>query len=146
LVRYVKVKAIKRKGASVARSWEPVELGKAFPAPVGAYSPVIRAGDLLFVSGQVPTDPGSGKVVGATVAEQTRYVIEKLGRTLVAAGASLSDVVSVSAYLGDIGDWDEFNQTYKQCFQAPYPTRTTVGAELHGVLVEISAIAHVRRA
>lgn len=123
-----------------------MELGGSFPAPVGAYSPVIRAGELLFVSGQVPTEPGSGKVVGTTVAEQTRYVIEKLSRTLEAAGASLSDVVSVNAYLTDMAAWDEFNQSYKQSFTAPYPTRTTVGAQLHGVLVEISAIAHVRRA
>lgn len=120
-------------------------MGKAFAAPVGAYTPVIRAGDLLFVSGQVPTDPATGKVVGATVAEQTRFVLDKLGRTLGAAGASLADVVSVSAYLADIGAWEEFNQTYKLSFQAPYPTRTTVGVQLHGVLVEISAIAHVRR-
>jgi 2-iminobutanoate/2-iminopropanoate deaminase len=91
----------------------------------------------------VPTDPATGAVVGNTVAEQTKYVIAKLGRTLTAAGASLADVVSVNAYLTDMGKWDEFNQAYRQSFQAPFPTRTTVGVQLHGVLVEITAIAHV---
>ena len=124
------------------RNWKPVELGQSFPAPVGAYSPVIRAGDLLFVAGQVPTDPTTGKVIGGTLPDQTRYVIEKLSRTLQAAGSDLSDVISVTAYLADIGGWDEFNKAYKECFSAPYPTRTTVGAQLHGVLVEITAIAH----
>ncbi|MGH7468546.1 MAG: RidA family protein [Longimicrobiales bacterium] len=121
--------------------WQAVDLGASFPAPVGAYSPVIRAGEFLFVSGQVPTDPATGRVVGETVAEQTRYVIEKLGLVLGAAGSTLSAVVSVTAYLADIGDWDAFNAAYKAVFKPPYPTRTTVGAGLHGVLVEISAIA-----
>jgi 2-iminobutanoate/2-iminopropanoate deaminase len=124
-------------------AWQALDLGPAFPAPRGAYSPVVRAGEFLFVSGQVPTDPATGRVMGETVAEQTRYVIEKLDRILGAAGSSLGAVVSVTAYLSDIGHWDEFNDVYKSCFRAPYPTRTTVGAGLHGVLVEISAIARV---
>jgi 2-iminobutanoate/2-iminopropanoate deaminase len=124
-----------------ATEWQAVDLGAEFPRPVGAYSPVVRANGFLFVSGQVPTDPATGQVVGSTVAEQTKYVIEKLGRTLGAAGSSLRAVVSVSAYLANIDDWDDFNAAYKGCFQAPYPTRTTVGAGLHGVLVEITAIA-----
>ena len=126
------------------RRWSPVELGREFPTPVGAYSPVVRAGELLFVSGQVPTDPATGKVVGSNVAEQTRFVLEKLGRTLNAAGSSLNDVVSVTVYLEDINRWDEFNAAYRAMFDPPYPTRTTVGAKLHGVLVEVSAIAVVR--
>ena len=125
------------------RNWSPVDLGREFPTPVGAYSPVVRAGDLLYVSGQVPTDPATGKPVGGTVAEQTAYVLQKLSKTLQAAGASLSDVVSVSAYLEDMGRWDEFNAAYRSAFEPPYPTRTTVGGQLHGVLVEISAVAYV---
>ncbi|HSL69176.1 MAG TPA: Rid family hydrolase [Longimicrobiales bacterium] len=124
-------------------AWTAVELGAGFPVPQGAYTPVVRAGEFLFVSGQVPTDPATGRVVGATVAEQTRFVIEKLGRTLFAAGASLSDVVVVNAYLADIGAWDEFNAAYRAGFAPPYPTRTTVGAQLHGVLVELSATAYI---
>lgn len=124
------------------RNWQKVELGEAFPSPAGAYSPVIKAGPFLFVSGQIPSDPATGQIIGSGVAEQTRYVIDKLSRTLEAAGASLKDVVSVTAYLSDINDWDEFNRTYRSCFEAPYPTRTTVGAGLHGVLVEITAVAY----
>jgi 2-iminobutanoate/2-iminopropanoate deaminase len=105
---------------------------------------VVRAGALLFVSGQVPTDATTGKVVGETIAEQTRFVLEKLARTLEAAGSSLSDVVAVNAYLEDMTRWDEFNAVYRAMFDPPYPTRTTVGAQLHGVLVEISAIAVAR--
>jgi 2-iminobutanoate/2-iminopropanoate deaminase len=124
-------------------TWQAVELGAGFPPPAGAYSPVIRAGEFLFVSGQVPTDPATAEVVGVTVAEQTRYVIEKLSRVLSAAGSSLRAVVSVNAYLADIKDWDAFDAAYRAAFTPPYPTRTTVGAGLHGVLVEISAIARV---
>jgi 2-iminobutanoate/2-iminopropanoate deaminase len=124
------------------RKWAPVELGPSFPKPVGAYSPVVRAGDFLFVSGQVPTDPATGKVVGATVSQQTTYVIRKLSQTLEAAGASLRDVVSITAHLSDIANWDEFNGVYKASFEVPYPTRTTVGAGLHGVLVELTAVAY----
>lgn len=124
-----------------SRSWSQVELGEGFPKPVGAYSAVVRAGDLLFVAGQVPTDPKTGEVVGETVAEQTRYVIKKLSNTLEAAGSSLRDVVSVTAYLEDIDLWDEFNQAYRESFEQPFPARTTVGAGLHGFLVEIAAVA-----
>jgi 2-iminobutanoate/2-iminopropanoate deaminase len=127
------------------RNWSQVELGEGFPKPVGAYSPVVRAGDFLFLSGQVPTDPATGAVVGATVAEQTRYVIDKVARTLEAAGSSLSDVVSITAYLSDIALWDDFNRTYKECFEPPFPTRTTIGAGLHGFLVEITATAYTPR-
>ena len=128
------------------RSWEPVLPGGDVPPPVGAYSPAIRAGDLVFVSGQVPKDPDTGATVGGDdVGEQTRFVLERLRAVLATAGATLDDVVSVTAYLEDIGDWTAFNDVYKAAFRPPYPTRTTVGARLSGVKVEISAIAHVRR-
>ena len=125
------------------RKWKPVDLGAAVTTPAGAYTPVVRAGDFLFVAGQVPTDGATGKVVGDSVAAQTTFVIQKLARTLEAAGASLRDVVSITAHLSDIANWDEFNQAYRAAFEAPYPTRTTVGAGLHGVLVELTAIAYV---
>ena len=70
---------------------------------------------------------------------------DKTARLRYSLFAGLDDVVSVTAYLEDIGDWAEFNEVYRNAFRAPYPTRTTVGARLSGVKVEISAIAHVRR-
>ena len=127
------------------RSWQVPELGAGVPKPAGAYSAVVRAGDLLFVSGQVPKDPGTGELAGEDVVSQTRAVFRNLRLVLEAAGASLTDVVSVTAYLARIEDWGAFNEEYAKQFEAPYPTRTTLGAGLHGFLVEINAIAYAPR-
>ena len=126
------------------RSWTPIALPTEFKPPVGAYSPAVRAGNLIFVSGQVPKDPHTGATLGSDLAEQTRYVIANTERVLQAAGASLRDVVAVTAYLQRIDDWDAFNAVYRTLFEPPYPSRTTVGANLHGFLVEISVIAVAR--
>jgi len=67
-------------------------------------------------------------------------------QALAAAGASLDDVVAVTAYLTNVDDWGKFNDIYKAIFRPPYPTRTAIGADLRGILVEISAIAYVRSA
>lgn len=127
--------------SEAARRWTPVTLGDAFPPPAGPYSPAVRAGDLVFVSGQVPRDPKTGALVGATVEEQARQTLANLRRALEAAGAKVADVVSVTVYLADENDWGTFNGVYTSVFTKPYPTRTVVGAQLRGVLVEISAIA-----
>ena len=124
------------------RAWEAVRPGKP---PVGAYSPAVVAGDFVFLSGQVPMDPETGKLIGDDVASQTHAVLDRIERLLTAAGARLTDVVSVTTYLADIGDWDAFNNVYKTRFEAPYRARTTVGAGLHGFLVEISVIAYLPR-
>lgn len=126
------------------RAWSAVSLPTEFPPPVGAYSPAIRAGNLIFVSGQVPKDPRTGATVGEDVRAQTKQVMSNVERVLNAAGASLGDIVSVTAYLARIEDWDAFNETYRELLSPPYPTRTTVGAALHGFLVELSVIAAVR--
>ncbi len=126
------------------RNWQPVTLGPDVPPPVGAYSPGVRAGRMLFVSGQVPKDPRTGKVEGDTISTQTRRTLENVRGVLEAGGASLADVVSVTVYLADDNDWAEFNTVYKTVFSPPYPARAVVGAGLRGILVEISAIAWVR--
>lgn len=125
------------------RTWMPVTLGEGYPAPKGAYSPAVRAGDLLFVSGQVPRDPSSGEVVDGDLVAQARRTLENLRLVLAAAGASLEDVVSVTVYLADENDWGAFNEVYRETFRPPYPSRTVVGASLRGVLVEISAVARL---
>ena len=125
------------------RQWQPVRLGPEVPAPAGAYSPAARAGGFVFVSGQVPRDPVTGQLVGEDVESQTRQVIANVERALRAAGATLADVVSITAYLSDIDDWGRFNAVYKDLMPQPYPTRTTLGAGLHGVLVEVNAVAYV---
>src|SRR5882762_4731883 len=114
------------------RQWQPVTLGSDVPAPVGAYSSAVRAGPFVFVSGQVPRDPLTGELIGDDVEAQTKAVVANLERVLKAAGASLSDIVSVIVYLADIGDWGRFNTVYKSLMPAPYPTRTALGAGLHG--------------
>jgi 2-iminobutanoate/2-iminopropanoate deaminase len=128
------------------RRWTPVTLGNDVLPPVGPYSPAVRAGDFVFVSGQVPRDPRTGVLVGQTVEEQARQTLSNLRRALEAAGASTTDVVSVTVYLADENDWAAFNSIYTSVFSPPYPTRTAVGAKLRGVLVEISAVAWLGRA
>ena len=125
------------------RQWQPVRLGDDVPPPVGAYSPAVRAGGFVFVSGQVPRDPVSGNLVGSDIESQTTQVVANITRALEAAGASLSDVVSVIVYLADVDDWGRFNTVYKTLMPTPYPTRTALGASLRGILVEISAVAYV---
>jgi len=127
------------------RQWQPVLLGDDVPRPAGAYSPAVRAGDFVFVSGQVPRDPKTGELVGDTVELQTTQVVANVERALKSAGASLADVVSVVVYLADIDDWGRFNAAYKDLMPQPYPTRTALGANLRGILVEMSAVAYVGR-
>jgi 2-iminobutanoate/2-iminopropanoate deaminase len=125
------------------RQWQPVQLGGEVPPPAGAYSPAVKAGGFVFVSGQVPRDPATGELIGTDVESQTRQVIKNVERALRAAGAELSDVVSITVYLADIDDWGKFNTVYKEIMPQPYPTRTALGANLRGILVEISAVAFV---
>src|SRR5450759_771211 len=127
----------------MTQRWTPVNLGADVPPPAGAYSPAVRAGDFLFVSGQVPRDPRSGATIGSDVVEQTRQVVSNLESVLAAAGAKLSDVVSVTAYLANPDLWTAFNGVYRELMPQPYPTRAAVGASLRGFLVEISAVAYL---
>ena len=111
--------------------------------PIGAYSQGLRAGDFVFVSGQGPLDPKTGKVTGATIEEQTARVLENIKAILEAAGASMADVVKVSAHLSDMSLFERYNRVYASYFPDPKPTRTTVGSQLPGILVEIDAIAYL---
>jgi 2-iminobutanoate/2-iminopropanoate deaminase len=120
--------------------------GDRGPAPSGAYSAAIVAGDYVFVAGQGPTDPETGAIQGDTVTEQTRLTLANLEAHLTAAGARLADVVRVNAHLSSIADFDEFNAIYADVFaDEPRPARTTVGSELAGILVEIDCIAYAPR-
>jgi 2-iminobutanoate/2-iminopropanoate deaminase len=125
------------------RQWQPVLFGGNVSPPVGAYSPAVKAGGFVFVSGQIPRDPVSGELVGDDVESQTRQVIRNIERALESAGASLSDVVSMVVYLADVDDWGRFNTVYKELMSPPYPTRTAIGANLRGIMIEISAVAYV---
>ena len=129
--------------AGASRAWQPVSLGPDVPAPKGAYSPGVRAGDLLFISGQVPRDPRTGELVGDDVTAQSRQTLANLRGVLAAAGASLTDVVSVAVHLQHTDDWGAFDAVYREHFSAPFPTRTVVGASLRGILVEVTAVAYL---
>jgi 2-iminobutanoate/2-iminopropanoate deaminase len=112
-------------------------------SPMGAYSQGLKAGDFVFVSGQGPLDPDTGKVVGETIEEQTTRTLENIKAILEAAGASMADVVKVSAHLSDLSLFDRYNKVYSTYFPDPKPTRTTVGSQLLGIMVEIDAIAYI---
>ena len=116
---------------------------KSGASPIGAYSQGIRVGDFIFVSGQGPLDPATGQLVGGTIEEQTARVLENIKIILAAGGATLADVVKVSAHLSDVKLFDRYNKVYATYFPDPKPTRTTVGSQLMGILVEIDAIAYV---
>jgi 2-iminobutanoate/2-iminopropanoate deaminase len=123
------------------RQWQPVSRDGKGPASGGAYSPGVRAGGFIFVSGQIPRDPATGELKGDDIEGQTRSCMANVQSVLEAAGASLADVVSVIVYLANVDDWARFNAVYKEIMEAPYPTRTAVGADLRGILIEISAVA-----
>lgn len=117
------------------------------PAPRGPYSPAVRAGDFVFVSGQLPIDAASNRVVSASVAEQTRQTIENLQTVLSAAGAGLADVVKCSVFLADIRDFAAMNEVYAEFFGEAKPARSTVQAVLPSAeaRVEIDCIAYAPR-
>ena len=124
-------------------TWTPIFLSPDLPRPKGPYSPAVRAGDFVYVSGQTPRDPATGALVGHDVATQTRATLSNVRRVLERAGATLADVVSVTVYLAHADDWGAMNAVYEEFLMEPFPTRTTVGAELRDILVEISVVAYV---
>jgi 2-iminobutanoate/2-iminopropanoate deaminase len=113
------------------------------PKAIGPYSPAIRAGDLLFISGQIPIDPATGNLVDGDIAAQTRRVLDSIGALLKAAGLSFGDVVRTTIFLADINDFGTVNTVYGTYFTEPYPARATVQvARLpKDSRVEIDAIA-----
>ena len=115
------------------------------PRGTGAYSQAVRAGDFVFISGQGPLDPDTLEVRGATIEEQTARILETIKAILAAGGATLADVVKVTAHLSDLSLFDGYNKVYAGYFPDPKPVRTTVGSQLHGIMVEIDAIAYVGR-
>ena len=113
------------------------------PGAVGPYSQAVAIDGLVFCSGQVGLDPATGRLVEGSVQEQTRRALTNLGAVLEAAGASFGDVVKVTAYLTDMGDFQSFNETYADFFGEAQPARATVGvAGLPlGARVEVECIA-----
>jgi 2-iminobutanoate/2-iminopropanoate deaminase len=115
------------------------------PAPRGPYSPAVRAGDFVYVSGQVPVDPATQKQVSGDIAVETRRVLDNVKLILEGCGASMKDVVRCTVFLESAADFQAMNAVYAEYFGDDKPTRTTVvaGFVLPGIKVEIDAIAYV---
>ena len=112
------------------------------PTPPGPYSPGLRVGEWIFLSGQGGFDPNTGKVVSDDLAEQTEQTFSNIETVLEAAGASLDDVISCLVHLVDLADFPAFNAIYEQKFGGVKPVRTTVRADfVAGLLAEITVVA-----
>ena len=96
------------------------------PRAIGPYSQAVRAGQLLFLSGQVPLDPATGQIVDGDIAAQTHRVFKNLGAVLAAGGRSFADVVRTTVFLADMNDFAAVNAVYGEYFTEPYPARATV--------------------
>ena len=119
------------------------EISSPGAAAVGPYSHGIDAGDFIFLSGQTPLDPGTGKLLNGDIAAQTEQVFKNLSGVLKAVGLTFDNVQKVNVFLTDMNDFRAMNEVYKKQFDIPYPARTTIGvASLPlGARVEIELIA-----
>lgn len=114
------------------------------PAAAGPYSQAIRAGDLVFTTGQLGMDPASGELA-PDIAGQAKRALRNLEAILIAAGSGLDRLVKVTVYLADIGDWPAVNEVYAAILPEPYPARSAFAVKdlPKSALVEIEAVATV---
>lgn len=113
------------------------------PAPSGAYTPVVRIGDWIFISGQGPGDPATGHMPGPSIEEQTVATVRNIEALLEAAGGGLTDIVKVGVFLKDLDQFPAFDRAYRSVMPEPPPARTTVGADVGDILIEADAIAYL---
>jgi len=112
------------------------------PTPLGPYNQAIAVGETIYVAGQGPADPVTGKINQGTFEEQAALALSNIQAILEAAGSGMQDVVKVTVYLADNDDFAKLNEIYKRYFKEPYPARATVGADLvFGILIEVDCIA-----
>ncbi len=123
-------------------SVETIRTDKA-PAAIGPYSQAVRANGFVFVSGQIPIDPGSGEIVSGGFEQQARQSLENLKQILIASGAGLEKVVAVDVFVTDINKFAAFNMVYEEFFSAHKPARAVVEVNglPKGVMVEVKCIA-----
>ena len=125
-------------------SKEIISTNKA-PQAIGPYSQAVKTGNLIFISGQVPINPETGDVVSGSIEDQANQVIENIRNICEAAGHDLGDIVKLSIFLTDLGNFSIVNEVMKKHFSEPYPARATIevsGLPL-GVDVEIEAIVTI---
>ena len=113
------------------------------PKAIGPYSPAVKIGNMLFLSGSIPLDPASGQLVEGGIQEQTTRVLENIKGLLAAAGADFNHVVRTTVFMVDLGEFAAMNEIYSSYFTAPYPARSTVQVVKlpRDVRVEIDVIA-----
>ena len=116
------------------------------PQAIGTYSQAVKHRDLVFISGQIPLDPESMEVVSGGIEAQIRRVFENLSAVCIAAGGSLDEIVKLTVFLTDMGDFPHVNTIMGQYFSAPYPARAAVqvAALPKAVSVEMDAILATR--
>ena len=112
------------------------------PSAIGAYSQAVRSSDTVYISGQIPLDPTTQEVVDGDARTQIDRVFQNVAAVALAAGGSLSDIVKLTVYLTDLGNFPTVNEVMGEYFTEPYPARAAIGvASLpKGVLVEVEAI------
>lgn len=108
--------------------------------PIGPYSHAVISNGFVFVSGQGPADPQTGEVSDQFI-EQARQTFKNIRAILEGVDLEMRDVVKVQAYLSDLDYFSEFNEVYREFFTGDYPVRTTIGAQLLGIMIEIDCIA-----
>jgi 2-iminobutanoate/2-iminopropanoate deaminase len=113
------------------------------PNAIGPYSQAVKAGNTVYLSGQIPLDAATGRIIGEDITEQTHQVMKNIGEILKAAGYRYKDVVKVTCLLADINDFQKMNDVYAEYFHENSPARSTyeVSNLPRGVKIEIDAIA-----
>lgn len=124
--------------------WKEVKTSRA-PGAIGPYSQGVRAGNFLFISGQLPLDPETGEFVAGDIEAKTRQVLKNIGAIVEAAGADLSQVVKTVIFLTDLGNFSRVNKVYGEYFHGVYPARSTVQvcALPKGAEIEIEAVVYL---
>ena len=117
---------------------------KGVPVPRGPYSPAVRAGDFLYVSGQGPIDPATNRMSFGDIRHETRQVLSNIRRILEGCGASMADVVKCSVFLAEAGDFGGMNEVYAEFFGDQKPARTTVEAKfvVPEMKIEVDCVAY----
>lgn len=115
------------------------------PRAIGPYSQGIAAGQFLFVSGQLPINPDTGEMVDDDIAARAEQVFDNVSAIVKSAGGSMADIVKITLFLTDMGDFQRVNEVYSRRFQAPYPARSTiqVSALPLGSNIEAEAIVYL---
>jgi 2-iminobutanoate/2-iminopropanoate deaminase len=116
---------------------------RGMPSPRGPYSPVVRAGDFIFLSGQVPVDPATDKMSTGDIKHETRLALNNMKRLLEGVGASMADVVKVGVFLADGAEFAQMNEVYVEFFGESKPARTTIVCKfMSDIRIEVDCVAY----